>query len=476
MAEDQRGNSRKAAWAALALTWLVTALLVAWGARQLRAQVREQTIGRDGEILLAIARSELRDDPSGLYAEEPLALLVAMARLEGILGARLFDAGGAFVASIPAHMRESEVPAEALGNLRTGRPFSRYYPSLVLGDEMLTANPLESLAWADGAPAVEVFVPLVLKDQGGLGAVAGFVIDGSSVAREFARFDRRLLWHASLALGAAMVITGMAIAAAFRRLERANRLLARRTEDLQQANQELAQSARVAALGAVTAHLMHGLKSPVSGLHSFVAAHAESGSPAEEAWADALAATRRMQEMISQVVRVLHEHESDLSYQVPLSELGETVVCRARPLGDERRVRVVVETGASGSVDNRTASLLSLVLSNLVQNAIEATPAGRSVRVILKDGPGLVCDVADEGAGLAPAARERLFQPQRSTKEGGSGLGLAITRQLVLALGGTIHLQSTGPNGTVFRVELPNLSASGVVRPPEPPSSLSAHG
>jgi signal transduction histidine kinase len=70
-------------------------------------------------------------------------------------------------------------------------------------------------------------------------------------------------------------------------------------------------------------------------------------------------------------------------------------------------------------------------------------------------GARAVCEVRDQGGGIAPEAMERLFQPQRSTKEGGSGLGLAITRQLALALGGSVALASAGPGGCVFRLELP---------------------
>src|SRR5690606_17683623 len=91
---------------------------------------------------------------------------------------------------------------------------------------------------------------------------------------------------------------------------------------------------------------------------------------------------------------------------------------------------------------------------------IEATPPGGAVTLRLFAGEGVACEVADEGPGLTPAVRARLFQPQRSTKEGGSGLGLAISHQLALALGGSIRLVSSGPAGTVFRVEIPG-SAEG---------------
>jgi signal transduction histidine kinase len=95
------------------------------------------------------------------------------------------------------------------------------------------------------------------------------------------------------------------------------------------------------------------------------------------------------------------------------------------------------------------------VLSNLAGNAAEAK-AGR-VAIAARAVPGRVfITVADDGPGLPAKARERLFQPfAGSARPGGSGLGLAIARDLVRAHGGELRLDHTGPDGTVFAIELP---------------------
>lgn len=65
--------------------------------------------------------------------------------------------------------------------------------------------------------------------------------------------------------------------------------------------------------------------------------------------------------------------------------------------------------------------------------------------------------VADDGPGIAPAAREHLFQPfAGSTRRGGTGLGLPIAREVLRAHGGDVILQESGPGGTRFRIELPD--------------------
>ena len=95
------------------------------------------------------------------------------------------------------------------------------------------------------------------------------------------------------------------------------------------------------------------------------------------------------------------------------------------------------------------------VLSNLAVNAGEAD--ARTLRIdARRERDRVLIDVADDGTGIPPRARERLFQPfSGSTREGGSGLGLVIAREIISAHGGELTLVETGENGTTFRIDLP---------------------
>ena len=98
------------------------------------------------------------------------------------------------------------------------------------------------------------------------------------------------------------------------------------------------------------------------------------------------------------------------------------------------------------------------VIINLVDNAIEAINQQGQVVVETHHDPGtnLVRIVlADDGPGIAPADREKLFMPYYSTKKRGSGLGLAIVRRIVAEHGGTIEVSENLPRGTRFTLELP---------------------
>jgi two-component system sensor histidine kinase KdpD len=104
------------------------------------------------------------------------------------------------------------------------------------------------------------------------------------------------------------------------------------------------------------------------------------------------------------------------------------------------------------------AAQLERVFSNLLDNAVRFSPRGRPVRITGGAGPSLVTvRVIDEGPGVPPAQRSRVFEPFVSSRggRGGAGLGLAICRGFVEASGGHIHLQSSNGRETAFAVSLP---------------------
>ena len=83
-------------------------------------------------------------------------------------------------------------------------------------------------------------------------------------------------------------------------------------------------------------------------------------------------------------------------------------------------------------------------------------PADRGVRI----------EVADDGPGLAPVHRDRVFErfyrvdPGRSRDQGGTGLGLSIVKHLVESMGGTVGVDANQPTGSVFWCALPRPAAA----------------
>jgi len=102
------------------------------------------------------------------------------------------------------------------------------------------------------------------------------------------------------------------------------------------------------------------------------------------------------------------------------------------------------------------AERLEQVILNLARNAIEAQPDGGTVRIATRacDG-GAELVVSDDGPGMSEEVVARAFEAFYTTKSKGTGLGLAVCRQIVLAHGGEVRLQSAPGKGTTFTIYLP---------------------
>jgi len=97
-----------------------------------------------------------------------------------------------------------------------------------------------------------------------------------------------------------------------------------------------------------------------------------------------------------------------------------------------------------------------LILENLVQNAIEASPSGQSVELEVTHGVDVInIEVRDQGAGLPPGMESRLFMPCSSGKKRGGGIGLAISKQLAQSLDAQLQLIRNTPAGCTFQLIVP---------------------
>jgi two-component system nitrogen regulation sensor histidine kinase NtrY len=124
--------------------------------------------------------------------------------------------------------------------------------------------------------------------------------------------------------------------------------------------------------------------------------------------------------------------------------------------GVKRGITVVAETPEDLAPVRADAAQLRRALINLVDNAVAATPEGGHVRVVarLEDGRA-VLSVEDDGPGIAPADRARVFDPDYSTKGRGSGLGLAIVARIAAEHGGAVRVEENAPHGCRFLFEWP---------------------
>jgi len=115
---------------------------------------------------------------------------------------------------------------------------------------------------------------------------------------------------------------------------------------------------------------------------------------------------------------------------------------------------------------------LEQMFAHLLQNAIDASPAGAPIRIDMAvAGPELVITLADRGHGMSPRfIRHELFQPFHSTKAGGFGIGAYEAREIVRAHGGRLDVASREGEGSSFTITLPlaNPARAAMAEPMKP--------
>lgn len=104
---------------------------------------------------------------------------------------------------------------------------------------------------------------------------------------------------------------------------------------------------------------------------------------------------------------------------------------------------------------------MNRLFTNLIRNAVESVPADRipSVQVqLIADGSTATVTIKDNGNGIETNLRDKIFEPNFTTKTSGTGLGLAMCKGIVEQMKGSIWFETENGNGTVFYVQLPQFS------------------
>jgi signal transduction histidine kinase len=219
--------------------------------------------------------------------------------------------------------------------------------------------------------------------------------------------------------------------------------------------QALSQKERLAALGTAVTKINHDLRNILSTMRLLSDSIARSAVPEVRRVAPSLvAAIDRAVALCSGTLDYTREGAPPLRRtRFALAGLAEELAeLGLNSAGEEFRIENAVPGSIVAAADR---DQLFRVLQNLAQNAAEAGAHRLTVRAV-ETRDLLVIEVADDGPGLPPKARDNLFQPfAGSARPGGTGLGLAIAREVMRAHGGDIALDESTGAGTIFRLSLP---------------------
>jgi signal transduction histidine kinase len=230
-------------------------------------------------------------------------------------------------------------------------------------------------------------------------------------------------------------------------------------EENLQLERRVAQGERLAALGRMAATVAHEVKNPLSAIKSIAQVMREDERVAAEYGRDLELIVGEADRLSRSVTQLLSfaRNPPQTDATAAADELTEQIADLFRAQARARGVELTCVAGAGEQLGSACVAAVRDALSNLLLNAIQATPARGSVRVELRRiDHELLWSVEDSGAGVPAELRAKIWEPFFTTKQRGTGLGLAIVRKRMEETGGTAELAPQAPGGGArFELRVP---------------------
>ena len=234
---------------------------------------------------------------------------------------------------------------------------------------------------------------------------------------------------------------------------------------------QLMRSQKMEAIGTLASSIAHEINNPIGIIMGF-AEYILDKMPAESPYRHNVslihAESTRIKEIVEKMLNFARPGDYKAREPLKLHDVvSETLTLMSYKLS-KKKVRVVLSVPKELPRIEGNANALKQVMVNLLLNALEAAPTGGSIEIKAwpetmpaapeaggTERPGVVMEVADNGAGIPEDELEKIFEPFFTTKLEGTGLGLAIVANIVQEHRGTIEVESKPGQGTKFRIHLP---------------------
>lgn len=244
------------------------------------------------------------------------------------------------------------------------------------------------------------------------------------------------------------------------KLEKSYDRLHKETEQLIEAEEQLALSQKMSELGRLSASLAHEIKNPLSSIRGTAEILLDDfppDHPKHEFAEILLKETTRLNATVEDILSYSREQKGAVESTEPLT----AVIRRTITLLDQRLRSKSIQCVAIGTDPGNSfmvaGNRLGQVFLNILLNAMDAVAVGGKIGVrIVREKDGCRVVIEDNGPGLSDEEKKKIFEPFYSNKEEGTGLGLVISRKIVGSYGGTIEVADAPEGGASFTVFIPN--------------------
>jgi two-component system NtrC family sensor kinase len=240
--------------------------------------------------------------------------------------------------------------------------------------------------------------------------------------------------------------------------------LLQRDRQLEEANQQLIQSEKLAAVGELSAAISHEVKNPLAGIRGFaqLGKSADDVKECKEYFEIIEKETARAKDTLENVLGFTRQQTVDFSQVNANQVVRDTLRLVAHQL-QMKRVALHFELDQSQPTFHGNANQIQQVLLNLILNAQDAMVEEGGVLTVStsqREKGGARIQVSDTGNGIPEEIKANIFRPFVTTKPKGrgTGLGLSVSKRIVEAHNGEISVQSEEGLGTTFSVDLPGSS------------------
>lgn len=233
--------------------------------------------------------------------------------------------------------------------------------------------------------------------------------------------------------------------------------------ELEQAHKEIIQSEKLAALGHISAGMVHEIRNPLNSINLFAQILLSEEELSDENQAYVNKITQEVERIDGILVQMLASSPVDKSQlkKVDLIEIIDKVLNDYQTRIENQQVSLQL------NIDNKVPSIraeeleVEKIFTNLISNALFEMASGGTLTISLQaDAEKISISVTDTGSGVPIENIPRIFDPFFTTKEKGTGFGLSIVLQVVKSCCGKIYVDSPPGSGASFYIELPLLPDS----------------